>query len=122
MIKNSRISKKKKDMQPVKNKNVLFQNNVELEFYAFISYKHPDHAPWAKPISTWAHQIYKYLEEWEIPTALSDDLKIHKDDRLVKPVFWDNMQMYAGDTVDDILEKKSFYFPISSNCTDTKIS
>lgn len=106
MIKNIRISKKKKDIQPVKNKNVLSKDNVELEFYAFISYKHSDRAPWAKSISTWAHQIYKYLEEWEIPTALSEDLKIHKEDRRIKPVFLDNMQMYAGDSVDRILEEK----------------
>lgn len=106
MIKNSRIKKNIDDIPSVNKKNVLSQDNVEFEFYAFISYKHSDRAPWAKSISSWAHQIYKYLEQWEIPAALSEDLKIHKEDKRIKPVFLDNMQMYAGDSVDRILQEK----------------
>lgn len=108
MGKHSKVGKNDRERRPVETENILPQDNVEFEFYAFISYKHADRAPWAKPISAWAKRIYKYLEEWEIPTALSEDLKIHKEDKLVKPVFLDNMQMYAGEKVDKILENNLF--------------
>lgn len=77
----------------------------ERAFYAFISYKHKDNAPWAANDEYWAQTIYQLLSTWRIPTAISDDLRISKADKYIKPIFRDKWEKSGGDETTTILHR-----------------
>ncbi len=79
-------------------------DNIKNEtYYAFISYKHCDNAPWAKPDHQWALKVFEYLTQWNIPVAISPEKLINEDDKQINPVFLDSKEMRGGDRVLTIL-------------------
>lgn len=78
----------------------------EYKYYAFISYKHKENAPWARHDHAWAETIHEYLTKWKIPNAIDPYKLIKENDKQIKPVFRDQVEMYGGENVSHILEKE----------------
>lgn len=76
-----------------------------LPYYAFISYKHKDKAPWAAADEYWAITIYNQLVKWRIPTIIDHEQRINSSDVFIRPIFRDVNEMGAGKDVTDLLHQ-----------------
>ena len=74
-------------------------------YYAFISYKHKDKAPWAAADEYWAITIYDQLVKWRIPAIIDHEQRINSSDVFIRPVFRDGNEMGAGKDVTDLLHQ-----------------
>lgn len=74
-------------------------------YYAFISYKHKDKAPWAAVDEYWAITIYDQLVKWRIPAIIDHEQRINSSDVFIRPVFRDGNEMGAGKDVTDLLHQ-----------------
>lgn len=74
-------------------------------YYAFISYKHKDKAPWAAADEYWAVTIYDQLVKWRIPAIIDHEQRINSSDIFIRPIFCDGKEMGAGKDVTDLLHQ-----------------
>lgn len=78
--------------------------NRNIKYYAFISYKHMDNAPWAKSDHLWAKSIHKHLTACKIPKGIDKLERIKSTDKRISPVFRDADESHSGKDVSAILQ------------------